>query len=136
MKTMSIWCTSRQNYGGLLPNVGINAYGIGQFINSVYPNDSHIGIPRVIVSRAVLAAKTPGEAIRSTLVPHRAAGYNHLIVHESGEIYSVEVSARRFAILYAEKMVMLLVADLTTREMHMAWGNPCNNPYHTYHLEA
>jgi isopenicillin-N N-acyltransferase-like protein len=162
----------------------------------------------------VLAAKTPGDAIRSTLIPHRAAGYNHLIVHESGEIYSVEVSARKFAILYGEdgylvhtnhylnetmktiekdpeelissrvryfralrmvkheethtiktlqsiqrdhvnfsnsicnhaidiknpldreKTINALVIDLTAREMHIAWGNPCKNPYHTYHLDA
>ncbi len=89
-------------YGGLLPNIGVNAYGIAQCCDSVRPADSRIGIPRIIVSRAVLAARTPGEAIQQTLVHHRAAGYNHLIVHESGEIYNVEVSARRFALLYAE----------------------------------
>jgi len=201
-------------YGGLLPNIGFNAYGIAQFCDSVYPNDSRIGIPRILVSRAVLAAKTPGEAIRSTLIPHRAAGYNHLIVHESGGIYSVEVSARKFAILYGEdgyrvhtnhylnetmktiekdpeelissrvryfralrmvkheethtiktlqavlrdhvnfsnsicnhaidikdpldraKTINSMVIDLTAREMHIAWGNPCKNPYHTFHLDA
>jgi len=90
-------------YGGLLPNIGFNANGIAQCCDSVYPTDSRIGIPRVIVSRAVLAAKDPDTAIRSTLIPQRAAGYNHLIVHESGELYSVEVSARRFAVLYGEE---------------------------------
>ena len=89
-------------YGGLLPNVGFNSAGIAQCCDSVYPNDYRIGLPRVIVSRAVLAAQSPGEAIRSTLVPQRAAGYNHLIAHESGELYNVEVSARRFAILGSE----------------------------------
>ena len=200
-------------YGGLIPNIGFNAYGIAQMIDSVYPNDSRIGIPRLVVSRAVLAAKTPGGAIHRTLIPHRAAGYNHLISHESGEIYSVEVSARRFAIIYnkdgyvvhtnnylsanmqeiendpeelissriryfralrllnqshshtikslqaiqrdhvnypnsickhdfgegnlldREKTINALVIDLTAREMHIAWGNPCKNSYHTYHLE-
>jgi len=89
-------------YGGLIPNIGFNVHGIGQFIDSVYPNDSRIGIPRLVVSRAVLAAKTPAQAIRSTLVQQRAAGYNHLIAHESGELYSVEVSARRFSLVYGE----------------------------------
>jgi len=88
-------------YGGLLPNIGFNAHGIAQCCDSVYPNDSRIGIPRVIVSRAILSARTPGEAIRHTLVPRRAAGYNHLLAHDSGEIYNVEVSSKRFAILYA-----------------------------------
>jgi Acyl-coenzyme A:6-aminopenicillanic acid acyl-transferase. len=201
-------------YGGLLPNIGFNAYGIAQLCDSVYPNDSRIGTPRVVVSRAVLASRTPDEAIRHMLSAQRAAGYNHLLVHESGELYSLEVSARRFAILYGEngyivhtnhylaenmqqverepedlvasrvryfrarrliqredthtiktlqaiqrdhvnfsnsicnhsidasnpldreKTVNAMVIDLTAREMHIAWGNPCENPYHTYHLDA
>jgi hypothetical protein len=28
-----------------------------------------------------------------------------------------------------------MVIDLTAREMHIAWGNPCQNPYHTFHLD-
>lgn len=89
-------------YGGLLPNIGFNSAGISQCCDSVYPDDSRIGIPRIFVSRAVLGAKTLGEAISRTLVSQRAAGYNHLIAHESGELYNVEVSARKFAILYGE----------------------------------
>lgn len=88
------------SYGGLLPNIGFNSEGIAQCCDSVYPNDSRIGIPRVVVSRAVLAAKTLSEAIRCTLVSQRAAGYNHLLAHESGEIYNVEVSAYQFALFY------------------------------------
>lgn len=87
-------------YGGLLPNIGLNAEGIAQCCDSVYPNDSRIGIPRLVVSRSVLAARTLEQAIRSTVSPHRAAGYNHLLAHESGELYNVEVSARSFAILH------------------------------------
>ena len=201
-------------YGCWLPNVGFNAYGIAQLCNSVFPKDSRIGIPRVVVARAALASKTPDQAIQSVLPAQRAAGYNHLLAHESGELYSVEVSARHFAILYGEngyivhtnhyltpamqeferepvgmiasyvryfrarrlvkredqhtietlqtiqrdhvnfsraicnhsidandpldrgKTINAMVIDLTAREMHIAWGNPCENPYHTYHLDA
>src|SRR5512138_1642658 len=201
-------------YGGLLPNVGFNAYGIAQLIDSVYPTDSRIGIPRLVVSRAVLGSRRISGAIGRALVPHRAAGYNHLIAHESGEMYSIEVSARRFEILHGqdgymvhtnhylsphmrevesdpeelissrvryfranrllrqtsqhslkslqaiqkdhvnlpnsicnhavdwsdpldrEKTINALVIDLTVREMHICWGNPCQNAYHTYHLDA
>lgn len=201
-------------YGGLLPNVGFNAYGIAQLIDSVYPSDSRIGIPRLVVARAVLSSHRISGAIGRALVPHRAAGYNHLLVHESGEMYSVEVSARKFEILYAhdgymahtnhyldpqmkqveknpeellssrvryfrasrllrqndrhtiktlqaiqkdhvnlpnsicnhniegldpldrEKTISALVIDLTAREMHITWGNPCENGYHTYHLNG
>jgi isopenicillin-N N-acyltransferase like protein len=201
-------------YGALLPNVGFNACGIAQLIDTVYPADSRIGIPRLVVARAVLSSRRISGAIGRTLVQHRAAGYNHLLVHESGEIYSIEVSARKFEILYAhdgymvhtnhyidpqlkqiekepeellssrvryfrasrllrqteqhsikslqaiqkdhvnipnsicnhniegldpldrEKTINALVIDLTAREMHIAWGNPCQNGYHTYHLNA
>ncbi len=201
-------------YGGLLPNVGFNADGIGQLIDTVYPSDSRIGIPRLVVARAVLAARRISGAIGRALIPHRAAGYNHLLFHESGELYSIEVSSRRFEILHGtdgylvhtnhylaphmkeiendpeelissrvryfranrilrqssqhtiksmqaiqkdhvnqpnsicnhatewsypldrEKTINSLVIDLTSREMHIAWGNPCQNGYHTYHLDA
>ncbi len=201
-------------YGGNLPNVGFNAAGIAQCCDTVYPTDSRIGIPRIFVSRAVLATRTLSEAISRTLVAHRAAGYNHLLVHESGEIYNVEVSAKRFAILYGhdgyavhtnfyldpamqaienepeelintrvryyralrllreteqhtvksleaiqrdhmnypnsicnhleeglgpldrQKTINALIIDLTARAMHVAWGNPCQSQYHTFHLEG
>jgi len=201
-------------YGGLLPNIGFNTAGIAQCCDSVYPDDCRIGIPRLVVSRAVLGARTPAEAIRHMLVTHRAAGYNHLLAHESGELYNVEVSARSFGLLHGtegviahtnhyldfamqavenepdelissrvryfrakrllkqaakhsvkslqsiqrdhinypdsicnhaldypdpldrQKTINALVIDLTARVMHLAWGNPCENPYHTYHLET
>lgn len=201
-------------YGGLLPNVGFNAEGIFQLINTVYPSDSRIGIPRLVVARAVLASQRISSAIARAIVPHRAAGYNHIIGHESGELYSIEVSATRFEILHGtdghivhtnhylsdsmklmeadptelissrvryyraerllqqtsahglkslqgilkdhvnfpnsicnhavhlqdpldrEKTITALVIDLTAREMHICWGNPCVNSFHTYHLEA
>ncbi len=199
-------------YGGLLPNVGFNAYGIAQLIDSVYPNDSRIGIPRLVVARAVLASRRLSGALGRTLISHRAAGYNHLLADEHGELYSVEVSARKFEILYGtdgymvhtnhyltptmkeienepeelissrvryfranrllrqnskhtiktlqaiqkdhvnlpnsicnhniagtdpldrESTITALVIDLISREMHIAWGNPCQNGYHTYYL--
>ncbi len=35
-----------------------------------------------------------------------------------------------------EKTINAMVIDLTVREMHICWGNPCQNAYHTYHLDA
>ena len=89
-------------YGGLLPNIGLNAYGLCQCCDSVYPNDCRIGIPRIIASRAVLGARLISDAIRHMIVPLRAAGYNHLLGHESGELYNIEVSARHFAHIRSE----------------------------------
>jgi isopenicillin-N N-acyltransferase like protein len=200
-------------YGGLLPNIGFNAAGIAQCCDTVYPNDSRIGLPRVVLSRAILGARNLVDAVRLALAPQRAAGYNHLLVDENGEMLSVEVAARRFAIIPAyegylahtnhyldpkmqaiekdpdelivtrlryfrimrllknqashsikslkaiqrdhlnypdsicnhcsqdsnpldrEKTINSLIMDLTTRAMHIAWGNPCVNQYHTFYLK-
>ena len=89
-------------YGGLLPNIGMNAFGLAQCCDSVYPNDCRIGIPRIIASRAVLGSRLISDAIRHMIVPLRAAGYNHLLGHESGELYNIEVSARHFALIRSE----------------------------------
>jgi hypothetical protein len=35
-----------------------------------------------------------------------------------------------------EKTINALVIDLTAREMHIAWGNPCQNQYGTYQLDG
>jgi isopenicillin-N N-acyltransferase-like protein len=201
-------------YGALLPNIGFNTSGICQCCDSVYPTDVRIGVPRVFVSRAVLAAETISTAISAALAQHRAAGYNHVLVHSSGEVYNVEVSARHFAMMYAQggilvhtnhylsrrmarlesdshhligsrvryfratrllrrshrhnlnslqgilrdhvnypnsicsheviddnpldrqKTVCSLIIDLNEKQMHAAWGVPCQNEYHTYRLTA
>ena len=201
-------------YGALLPNIGFNSEGIAQCCDSVYPSDVRVGVPRIFVSRAVLASRTISDAIYAALTPHRAAGYNHFLVHSSGEAYNVEVSARHHAIAYAgtgnlvhtnhylsrhmarlesssdlligsrvryfraqrllrqkahhdlrslehilhdhvnypnsicsheaiddnpldrQKTICSMVMDLTDRQMHIAWGNPCQSEYHTYTLES
>jgi isopenicillin-N N-acyltransferase-like protein len=87
-------------YGGLLPNIGLNEHGIAQCCDSVYPEDVRVGVPRVFVSRAVLAARRIADAIRCALPRRRAAGYNHLIADPNGELYNIEVSARRFDAIY------------------------------------
>lgn len=59
-------------YGGLLPNVGFNAHGIAQLIDSVYPTDSRIGIPRLVVARAILASRrisAPSDARSCRIAP-------------------------------------------------------------------
>jgi isopenicillin-N N-acyltransferase-like protein len=90
-------------YGALLPNLGFNAAGLAHLADSVYPKDVRLGIPRIIVTRAILGARSLGQAIEAALHKRRAAGYNHLIADQAGEIYNVEVSATAFDPLYAHE---------------------------------
>jgi isopenicillin-N N-acyltransferase-like protein len=91
------------SYGGLLVNIGLNAEGIGVAINSVYPTDGRVGVPRIVYSRAILDARTIGEAMGACLVPDRDGGYNSLVADPNGELYNVETSARSHALLYGDQ---------------------------------
>lgn len=104
-------------YGGLLPNIGFNQHGIAQCCDSVYPDDARIGVPRIFVSRAVLAARTLADGIRAALNRRRAAGYNHLIVHVSGEMYNVEVSAADFDVVYGMDGMLAHTNNYLSRRM-------------------
>ena len=90
------------SYGALLPNLGFNTAGIAHVADSVYPNDVRLGIPRIIYTRAILGARTLGQAIQAAIHRRRDAGYNHLIAGEHGEIYSIEASATAYDALYAD----------------------------------
>jgi isopenicillin-N N-acyltransferase-like protein len=90
------------SYGPLLVNVGLNEEGIGVAINSVYATDEGVGVPRILFSRAILAATTIGEAIRACLPRHRAGGYHYLLADAHGELYGVESSATAHAVLYGD----------------------------------
>ncbi len=89
-------------YGPLLVNIGLNQAGIGVAINSVFPTDVRVGVPRVLCSRAILAATTIGQAIQACTPLYRAGGYNYLLADENGELYSVETSATTQAITYGD----------------------------------
>jgi isopenicillin-N N-acyltransferase-like protein len=60
-----------------------------------------VGVPRLLLVRKILAAKTLGEAIDAAILKERASNYNQLITDSSGEIYSIEGSATDYAPLYS-----------------------------------
>jgi len=35
-----------------------------------------------------------------------------------------------------QKTITALIMDLTQRQMHICWGNPCSSTYCTYQLDA
>ena len=88
-------------YGGLGISVGYNSAGISLTGNQVDSNDMRVGVPRLLLVRKILAAKTLGEAIDAAILKERASDYNQLITDASGEIYSIEGSATDYAPLYS-----------------------------------
>jgi isopenicillin-N N-acyltransferase-like protein len=84
-------------------NIGCNAEGIGVAINSVYPTDGGVGVPRILCARAVLNATTISQAIRACVPKLRAGGYSYLLADPYGELYSVETSATSHDITYGQE---------------------------------
>jgi isopenicillin-N N-acyltransferase-like protein len=79
--------------GGLGYSAGFNAAGISTTGNQVSCNDIRPGVPRLLMVRAILAARRLEEAMNACLLPQRASSYNNVIADAHGEAYSMEGSA-------------------------------------------
>ncbi len=90
-------------YGPLLVNIGFNAEGIGVTIDSAHSIDGRVGVPRILYSRAILQARTIGEAIAACLPKLRAGGYSYLVADSHGEMYSIETSATVHDVMYGQE---------------------------------
>jgi isopenicillin-N N-acyltransferase like protein len=79
--------------GGLGYSAGFNAAGISMTGNQVSCNDIRPGVPRLLIVRAILAARRLEEAMNACLLPQRASNYNNVIGDADGEVYNMEGSA-------------------------------------------
>jgi len=72
---------------------GINSYGIAQTTNYIAGMKLKTGIPRYVLNRAVLEAKTLDEAVKIVTNPKNAFAYHHnLASFREKKILSVEVT--------------------------------------------
>jgi len=91
---------------GLGFSAGFNAAGISMTGNAVSCSDIRPGVPRMLIARAILAARRLGEAMDACLLPLRASNYNNVIADPSGEIYSMEGSATDCEPIYIDGDIM------------------------------
>jgi isopenicillin-N N-acyltransferase like protein len=91
---------------GLGYSAGFNAAGICMSGNEVANNDIRPGVPRLLMVRAILAARRLGEAMDACLLPQRASNYNNVIGDPNGEIYSMEGSATDCEPIYIEDDIL------------------------------
>jgi len=90
-------------YGGIQPTAGMNAAGISLTGNQVLPNDTHLGIPKMMPCRRVLRETNIYAAIKASVPEGRGHSYNNIVCDSNGEMYSMEGSATTFDALYAEE---------------------------------
>jgi Acyl-coenzyme A:6-aminopenicillanic acid acyl-transferase len=74
-------------------SVGWNADGLSLTGNELAPNDERVGVPRLLMVREQLTARTLDEGVRMTLRPDRASSYNTVLAHRDGGVVNVEGSA-------------------------------------------
>ncbi len=88
------------SYQGLFPTIGFNEAGFSLTGNAVSPNDTRIGIPKMVAPRHVLDARTLKEALEWAMPAARGSSFNNIVCSREGELYSLEGSATDFEALY------------------------------------
>jgi isopenicillin-N N-acyltransferase like protein len=81
-----------------LPAVGLNAHGCGQGIGSLTAADDGVGVPRVLVSRSSLEARSRADAVARAAMPGRAGGYGHVFAFPD-DAFAVETTGREHRVL-------------------------------------
>ena len=83
---------------GLLPGhtFAVNEVGLVQTINHIRPHDQKVGIPRHVITRAVLGCAGLDAALEVLRRPDRASGFHHNLGQAGGAaLLSVEAPASR-----------------------------------------
>lgn len=82
-------------YPGMLPGhaFGWNDAGLVQTINNIRPHDLTIGVPRHVITRAVLSANSLETVLELLKRTDRASGFHHNLADGSGRMISVEAPA-------------------------------------------
>ena len=120
---LKVWAADEPQFlgvtvGGLGYSAGFNAAGISLTGNEVSCNDIRPGVPRLLIVRAILAAKRLEEAMDACLLPQRASSYNNIIADRHGEIYSMEGSATGCEPIYAEGDILAHSNHFVAPSMH------------------
>lgn len=78
-------------------SAGQNAAGLILTGNTLISSDAKVGIPRLIITRAILDARTIEEGVKITLHPDRASVYNNIIADRTGRVIDIEPSSTKAA---------------------------------------
>ncbi|HEY4634356.1 MAG TPA: C45 family peptidase [Candidatus Limnocylindrales bacterium] len=74
-------------------SVGWNSAGLSLTGNELSPNDERIGVPRLLMVREQLTARSMDEALAMALRPDRSSSYNTVLATPDGRVVNVEGSA-------------------------------------------
>lgn len=84
---------------GIFVSIGVNECRLALTGNDLSATDERLGIPRLLIARAILSARTVDEAVKIALHDNRASSYNNIISDGHGVIANVEGSATDYEVL-------------------------------------
>jgi predicted choloylglycine hydrolase len=84
------------NYSGVMPGLSasMNNFGLVQCVNELQHTSEKIGVPKLILARAVLDCSYLEEAVELIETTPRATGFNHLLL-QGDTIVDIETSANK-----------------------------------------
>jgi hypothetical protein len=74
-------------------SIGWNGAGLSLTGNELSPNDERVGVPRLLMVREQLTARSMDEAIAMALRPDRSSSYNTVFAMPDGLVVDIEGSA-------------------------------------------
>jgi isopenicillin-N N-acyltransferase-like protein len=108
---------------GFMASVGVNDSKVVLSGNALTPTDTRAGIPRALIARAILLAKTFDEAIKIATHPERASSYNNVITTPNQTV-SVEGSATNHELIFPKKGILTHSNHYCSPKMLSYEGHP------------
>jgi isopenicillin-N N-acyltransferase-like protein len=87
---------------GMIGAAGLNEDGMGIVINYLSANDCRPGKLHAVIVRKALAGRNLADAVTAPTTGKRAGGSHYLISDAEGYLVSVETTATKFALAYAD----------------------------------
>jgi len=91
---------------GHLGQVGINEYGIGQFVNILLWPKSIVGVPYNVIANKILLQKNVPDMVRVITQCQRAIAFNHMLAGKDGEIIDVETTPDKCGCILPDRDIL------------------------------
>lgn len=103
-------------------SVAINQFGLVEAVNELSHTDTHIGVPKAFIARAVIDCKTLEETEEIIKTIPRRSGFNHFLVQEK-RLLNMETSAKEYAVEKMESTKYLHTNHYVTNLKRIDKGN-------------
>ena len=98
---------------GHLAQVGINEYGLGEFMNILLSAKSQVGVPYNIIANKILLQKNVPDQIRVITQAKRTMAFNYMLAGKDGSIIDVETTPDKCGLVLPDRDILTHANHLT-----------------------